>query len=193
MAITSDEVNFLVYRYLQESGKLRILRHAKLLPFAFKGVTVNTCDSPYVHVRHFFPLWLTDVHGCYCPGFSHSAFVFGYESFVHKSTISGNDVPPGAMISFLQKGLQYMELEANLTEVSPVPQHSIHLLLLCQNGPSQLSRMSPCRKRSLAYGSHKEEEKAPKRTWLDCSFLGFLILHALIRLRKLDCLCCYTE
>ncbi|CAL8468549.1 g8089 [Coccomyxa elongata] len=68
MALTSDEVNFLVYRYLQESG------------------------------------------------FSHSAFVFGYESFVHKSNISGNDVPPGAMISFLQKGLQYMELEANLNE-----------------------------------------------------------------------------
>ncbi len=57
-----------------------------------------------------------------CPGFSHSAFVFGYESFVHKSNISGNDVPPGAMISFLQKGLQYMELEANLNEVWPCRQ-----------------------------------------------------------------------
>ncbi len=42
--------------------------------------------------------------------------MFGYESFVHKSNISGNDVPPGALISFLQKGLQYLELEANLNE-----------------------------------------------------------------------------
>ncbi|KAK9844067.1 hypothetical protein WJX81_003500 [Elliptochloris bilobata] len=66
MAITSDEVNYLVYRYLQESG------------------------------------------------FTHSAFTFGYESFAHKSPINVNDVPPGALISFVQKGLQYLELEANL-------------------------------------------------------------------------------
>jgi hypothetical protein len=58
-------------------------------------------------------------------GFSHSAFVFGYESFVHKSNISGNDVPPGALISFLQKGLQYLELEANLNEVW-TPLHFLH-------------------------------------------------------------------
>lgn len=68
MAITSDEVNFLVYRYLLESG------------------------------------------------FTHSAFVFGYESFVHKSNVNGKDVPPGALITFVQKGLQYVELEANLNE-----------------------------------------------------------------------------
>eukprot|EP00951_Prasinocladus_malaysianus_P001653 scaffold11618_cov45-Prasinocladus_malaysianus.AAC.1 len=68
MSITSDEINFLVFRYLQESG------------------------------------------------FSHSAFTFGYESFVHKSKLNGNDVPPGALISFIQKGLQYLELEANLNE-----------------------------------------------------------------------------
>ncbi|QDZ24539.1 WD40 repeat domain-containing protein [Chloropicon primus] len=67
MSITSDEVNYLVFRYLQESG------------------------------------------------FQHAAFTFGYESLVHKSEINGNDVPPGALISFIQKGLQYVELEANLT------------------------------------------------------------------------------
>ena len=61
---------------------------------------------------------------CYAAGFSHSAFVFGYESFVHKSNISGNDVPPGALISFLQKGLQYLELEANLNEVSALHFHT---------------------------------------------------------------------
>lgn len=66
MSITSDEVNYLVFRYLQESG------------------------------------------------FQHAAFTFGYESLVHKSDINGNDVPPGALVSFVQKGLQYLELEANL-------------------------------------------------------------------------------
>ena len=50
------------------------------------------------------------------PGFQHSAFTFGYESFAHKTSISGADVPPGALVSFIQKGLQYLELEANLTE-----------------------------------------------------------------------------
>ena len=33
------------------------------------------------------------------------------------SSVSGADVPPGALVSFVQKGLQYLELEANLTEV----------------------------------------------------------------------------
>eukprot|EP00873_Tetraselmis_striata_P036107 jgi/Tetstr1/456371/TSEL_043106.t1 len=74
MSITSDEINFLVFRYLQESG------------------------------------------------FSHSAFTFGYESFVNKTQINGDDVPPGALISFIQKGLQYLELEANLNEDGTVMQ-----------------------------------------------------------------------
>ncbi len=52
-------------------------------------------------------------------GFTHSAFVFGYESFAHKSPINVNEVPPGALISFVQKGLQYLELEANLNNVRP--------------------------------------------------------------------------
>ncbi|EEH54302.1 uncharacterized protein MICPUCDRAFT_20648, partial [Micromonas pusilla CCMP1545] len=69
MSISSDEVNFLVYRYLQESG------------------------------------------------FTHAAYTFGYESYVAKTTIaSGTELPPGALVSFIQKGLQYLELEANLNE-----------------------------------------------------------------------------
>ncbi len=57
----------------------------------------------------------------FCPaGFTHSAFTFGYESFVHKTDINSNDVPPGALVSFVQKGLQYLEMEANLAnEVRP--------------------------------------------------------------------------
>ncbi|KAF3446592.1 hypothetical protein FNV43_RR11772 [Rhamnella rubrinervis] len=48
-------------------------------------------------------------------GFTHSAFAFGYEAGINKSTIDGNLVPPGALVTFVQKGLQYLELEANLT------------------------------------------------------------------------------
>jgi transducin (beta)-like 1 len=70
MALTSDELNYLVYKYLLESG------------------------------------------------FTHSAFAFGNESYVDQKSIApSRAIPPGALISFVQKGLQYLELEANLNEV----------------------------------------------------------------------------
>ncbi|KAD4585694.1 hypothetical protein E3N88_23295 [Mikania micrantha] len=65
--MNSHELNYLVYRYLHESG------------------------------------------------FTHTAFTFGYEAALSKSTIDGNLVPPGALITFVQKGIQYLELEANLS------------------------------------------------------------------------------
>lgn len=68
MSMSSDEVNFLVYRYLQESG------------------------------------------------FQHSAFTFGVESHVDQSNINGSIVPPGALVSIIQKGVQYVEAEVTLNE-----------------------------------------------------------------------------
>ncbi|KAI2803416.1 hypothetical protein RDWZM_001456 [Blomia tropicalis] len=65
MSFSSDEVNFLIYRYLQESG------------------------------------------------FIHSAYVFGLESHVVQSNINGALVPPAALISICQKGIQYTEAELN--------------------------------------------------------------------------------
>lgn len=67
-ALTSDQVNFLIYRYLLESG------------------------------------------------FVHSAYAFGHESYVAKSQIDTKQVPPGALISFIQKGLQYVEMESHVNE-----------------------------------------------------------------------------
>lgn len=66
-SLTSVELNYLVFRYLQESG------------------------------------------------FTHSAFALGYEASINKCPIDGNLVPPGALITFVQKGLQYLEMEANLS------------------------------------------------------------------------------
>lgn len=63
MSFSSDEVNFLVYRYLQESG------------------------------------------------FHHSAYTFGIESHISQSNINGALVPPAALLTILQKGLQYTEAE----------------------------------------------------------------------------------
>ncbi|XP_032827700.1 F-box-like/WD repeat-containing protein TBL1XR1 [Petromyzon marinus] len=68
MSLSSDEVNFLVYRYLQESG------------------------------------------------FSHSAFSFGMESRVSRASINGALVPPAALVSVLQKGLQYVEADMSVSE-----------------------------------------------------------------------------
>jgi len=64
--LSSAEVNFLIYRYLLESG------------------------------------------------FGHAAFAFASESEVDKLDVRGRDVPVGALVSFVQKGFQLVELEANL-------------------------------------------------------------------------------
>lgn len=50
-------------------------------------------------------------------GFTHSAFTLGYEAGINKCTIDGNLIPPGALITFVQKRLQYLEMEANLSNV----------------------------------------------------------------------------
>ncbi|BHF71788.1 Transducin (beta)-like 1 X-linked receptor 1 [Sparganum proliferum] len=68
MSFTSDEVNFLIYRYLQEAG--------------------------------------------YC----HSAYLFGLESQISQSNVDGALVPPGSLLSLIQKGLQYTEAEISIGE-----------------------------------------------------------------------------
>ncbi|XP_017460595.1 PREDICTED: F-box-like/WD repeat-containing protein TBL1Y, partial [Rhagoletis zephyria] len=68
MSFSSDEVNYLIYRYLQESG------------------------------------------------FVHSAFVFGLESHTVNSNINGALIPPAALISIIQKGIQYTEAELSATD-----------------------------------------------------------------------------
>lgn len=51
-------------------------------------------------------------------GFAHTAFTFGAESSILNSGLPGADVPVGTLVSILQKGFQFAELEANLTEES---------------------------------------------------------------------------
>jgi hypothetical protein len=49
-------------------------------------------------------------------GFTHSAFTFVYESMLGRSTLRSSEklIPPGALVSFLQKGLQYVGIEETL-------------------------------------------------------------------------------
>jgi hypothetical protein len=49
-------------------------------------------------------------------GFEHSAYAFGHESFIYKSSLESSSIPPGALISFVQKGLQYAEIESHINE-----------------------------------------------------------------------------
>ena len=55
---------------------------------------------------------------CVCAGFVHSAYVFGIESHISQSNINGALVPPAALLSIIQKGLQYTEAEISIGEVS---------------------------------------------------------------------------
>jgi hypothetical protein len=49
-------------------------------------------------------------------GFSHSAFTFAHESLVMRSTVAQVDIPAGALITFLQKGLEYVGIEEHIND-----------------------------------------------------------------------------
>jgi len=68
MSFTSDELNYLIFRYLREAG------------------------------------------------LEHSAFTFANESRVNKMDVNPNDVLPGTLIYVVQKGLQFMEVEASVQD-----------------------------------------------------------------------------
>lgn len=101
MSISSDEVNYLVYRYLVESGASR-----RSGPDC--AATLDGGGGPTAALLAAPPL---------PAGFTHSAFSFAHESLVARSVVSDTEVPPGALLSFLQKGLQYVEIETHLQEV----------------------------------------------------------------------------
>ena len=49
-------------------------------------------------------------------GFHHSAFTFSMESNVSTSNINGSQVPPGALVAAVQRGLQYVQAEIGISE-----------------------------------------------------------------------------
>lgn len=90
MAFSSDELNFLVYRYLQESGMYNNVKYCLIIIYYYIVMNLN----------------------CYIMlGFQHSAYTFGIESHISQSNINGALVPPAALISIIQKGLHYTEAE----------------------------------------------------------------------------------
>ncbi|KAK4274645.1 hypothetical protein QN277_017839 [Acacia crassicarpa] len=110
ISITSAELNYLVFRYLHESG------------------------------------------------FTHSAFAFGYEAGIDKSRIDGNLVPPGALVTFIQKGIQYIELEANLSGSDAETDDDVSFLQpldLITKDPKELHNMVKTKRENLR--QHKSE------------------------------------
>lgn len=68
-------------------------------------------------VKNLLLIWnISDIFS-YFLGFNHSAFTFAHESLVVKSTVAYTDIPPGALITFLQKGLEYVGIEEHINEV----------------------------------------------------------------------------
>ncbi len=53
-------------------------------------------------------------------GFQHSAYTFGIESHISQSNINGALVPPAALLSIIQKGLQYTEAEISVGDVCSI-------------------------------------------------------------------------
>ena len=58
-------------------------------------------------------------------GFNHSAFLFGIESLAESSNITVQQIPPGALVTLLQKSLQYMKLEKSIIEAKENPNSQI--------------------------------------------------------------------
>ncbi|KAJ3096781.1 Transducin (beta)-like 1 X-linked receptor 1, partial [Phlyctochytrium planicorne] len=92
MSITSDEVNYLVYRYLLESG--------------FTHTTFSFENEAAIHTRNYHHPYAGPNHSTYpqVPGQA------------RQDNVRAARVPPGALIAFLQKGLQYMEVEMHGNE-----------------------------------------------------------------------------
>ena len=50
-------------------------------------------------------------------GFQHSSFTFSQESGVTRTTVAATKIPSGSLIAHLQRALNYVQAEINLTEV----------------------------------------------------------------------------
>ncbi|KAH6800412.1 WD-40 repeat family protein [Perilla frutescens var. hirtella] len=114
ISITSAELNYLIFRYLNESG------------------------------------------------FTHSAFALGYEAGINKSNIDGNLVPPGALVTFIQKGIQYLELEANVNNDDLDMDDDfqfLHPLDLITKDVDELQRIIKEKKESIQKDKSKGKEK----------------------------------
>ena len=115
MALSSTDINLMVYRYLQESGiNLNKLGICSLITRMHRiDRMLRRTARPEVHILKNGYALQPLIYNPFS-GFSHTAFSFAYESQVSSLGTAEANVPPGALISIIQKGLQYMDLEGHL-------------------------------------------------------------------------------
>ncbi|KAF9102737.1 hypothetical protein BGX27_010870 [Mortierella sp. AM989] len=114
MSVTSEEINYLIFRYLQESG------------------------------------------------FVHTGFAFQNESHIHKSDYRNANVQPGALVSVLQKGLLYMDLELHVNEDGTERECTGPVALI---GPHRCDRQLKKAKREVLNSrGNKRDRKENKRS-----------------------------
>ncbi len=53
-------------------------------------------------------------------GYTHAAFTFYTEGGLDRTNLRAADVPPGALVAYLQKGLEYVSIEEHINEVRGV-------------------------------------------------------------------------
>lgn len=103
MSVTSEEINYLIFRYLQESGIT-----------SMSTVRMENQPEEMTHVLTYAselgPILST-------VGFVHTGFAFQNETHIHKSELKNANVQQGALVNILQKGLQYTDLELHVNEV----------------------------------------------------------------------------
>ncbi|KAI8377737.1 WD40-repeat-containing domain protein [Radiomyces spectabilis] len=118
MTLTSEEVNIIVYRYLQESG------------------------------------------------FRHSSFAFQYESQIQRSPYFDVNIQPGTLINVIHKGLQFMEIEAHMSEDGELLECTNPFSLLephqCDLTGRSLNERSEPSPNPTAKRQRKEERRAQK-------------------------------
>ncbi|ORZ10967.1 WD40-repeat-containing domain protein [Lobosporangium transversale] len=120
MSVTSEEINYLIFRYLQESG------------------------------------------------FVHTGFSFQNESHIHKSEYRNANVQPGALVSVIQKGLLYMDLELqylamNFPSLSFTTYQNQDGTERECTGPVALIGPHRCDKQGKNQGGNKRDRKESKR------------------------------
>eukprot|EP00118_Oscarella_pearsei_P003576 m.14902 g.14902 ORF g.14902 m.14902 type:complete len:579 (+) comp26037_c0_seq2:231-1967(+) len=107
MSILSDELNFLIYRYLQESG------------------------------------------------FNHSAFTFYVESNLTSCNFGNHVIPPGALVTAVQKGLQYVQAEIGINEDGSSFDDSKPLSLIHAVSPELIAT---CMSKKHFYPQHEQSQ-----------------------------------
>ncbi|KAL6530105.1 hypothetical protein OROMI_028750 [Orobanche minor] len=74
-------------------------------------------------------------------GFLHTAFNFGYEAGVNSSPIDGTLVPQAALVTLVQLGLQFKEMEANAENDGDEDFFTLELMDLITKDARQLQQI----------------------------------------------------